>query len=166
MQVTPTVLVNNKNNNELYLHGHKRDLQHCKNILTITITITKFNQRRRYILWSRSQLLYCFSQYFSCSDMNSSNVVGHLNCFFLKVNLDQTKEAFIAVIQTCTLNVMFSLLTSTRNIIISGLGLGFMGLGLGFMSSGRNKNFILPLSPFCFAFLLRIFLWDWFVSHA
>ena len=24
------------NNNELYLHGHKRDLQHCKSILTIT----------------------------------------------------------------------------------------------------------------------------------
>ena len=27
---------NNNNNNELYLHGHKRDLQHCKSILTIT----------------------------------------------------------------------------------------------------------------------------------
>ena len=90
--------------------------------LTITITITKFNQRRRCILKSRSQLLYCFkihsAQYFSCSDMNSSNVVGHLNCFFLNVNLDQTKEAFITVIQTCTLNVMFSLLTCARNIII------------------------------------------------
>ena len=29
------------NNNELYLHGHKRDLQHCKSILTITITKSK-----------------------------------------------------------------------------------------------------------------------------
>ena len=26
----------NNNNNELYLHGHKRDLQHWKSILTIT----------------------------------------------------------------------------------------------------------------------------------
>ena len=29
-------LFNNNNNNELYLHGHKRGLQHCKSILTIT----------------------------------------------------------------------------------------------------------------------------------
>ena len=34
---------NNNKNNELYLHGHKRDLQHCKSILTITITKSKSN---------------------------------------------------------------------------------------------------------------------------
>ena len=49
--------------------------------------------------------------------MNSTNV-SHLNCFFLNVNLDQTKDTFIAIILTCTLNVVFSLLTSTGNIII------------------------------------------------
>ena len=32
----------NNNNNEVYLHGHKRELQHCKNMLTIT----KKNQDR------------------------------------------------------------------------------------------------------------------------
>ena len=31
------------NDNELNLHGHKRDLQHCKSILTITITKSKSN---------------------------------------------------------------------------------------------------------------------------
>ena len=50
--------------------------------------------------------------------MNSTNVVRHLNCFFLNVNLDQTKDTFIAIILTCTLNGVFSLLTSTGNIII------------------------------------------------
>ena len=35
--------LNNNNNNELYLHGHKRDLKHCKSILTITITKSKSN---------------------------------------------------------------------------------------------------------------------------
>ena len=49
--------------------------------------------------------------------MNSTNAT-HLNCFFLNVNLDQTKDAFIAIILTCALNVVFSLLTSTGNIII------------------------------------------------
>jgi len=33
--------VNNNNNAELYLHGHKRELQHCKSILRITATTTK-----------------------------------------------------------------------------------------------------------------------------
>ena len=32
---------NNNNNNELYLHGHKRELQHCKSILRITTTTRK-----------------------------------------------------------------------------------------------------------------------------
>ena len=30
------LIINNNSNNELYLHGHKRELQHCKSILTIT----------------------------------------------------------------------------------------------------------------------------------
>ena len=37
--------INNNNNNELYLHGHKRDLQHCKSILIITKS--KQPQRKR-----------------------------------------------------------------------------------------------------------------------
>ena len=49
--------------------------------------------------------------------MNSSNV-SHLSCFFLNVDLDQTKDTSIAIILTCTLNAVFSLLTSTGNIII------------------------------------------------
>lgn len=49
--------------------------------------------------------------------MNSTNV-SHLNCFFLNVNLDQTKDTFIAIILTCTLNVVFSLFTSTGNMVI------------------------------------------------
>ena len=57
------------------------------------------------------------AQYFSFSDMNRTNV-SHLNCFFLNVNLDQTKDTFMAIILTCTLNVVFSLLTSIGNVII------------------------------------------------
>lgn len=46
--------------------------------------------------------------------MNSTNVVRHLNC---KFGPDE-RLSFIAIILTCTLNGVFSLLTSTENIII------------------------------------------------
>ena len=49
--------------------------------------------------------------------MNGSSVI-HPNCFFLNVNLEQTKDTFIASILTCILNVIFSLLTSIGNAII------------------------------------------------
>ena len=49
--------------------------------------------------------------------MNGSSV-NHPNCFFLNVNLEQTKDTFIASLLTCALNVVFSLLTSTGNVII------------------------------------------------
>ncbi|XP_078368332.1 melanocyte-stimulating hormone receptor-like [Oculina patagonica] len=49
--------------------------------------------------------------------MNRTNV-SHINCFFLSVHLDQTKDTFIASILTCILNAVFSLLTSTGNVII------------------------------------------------
>ena len=50
-------------------------------------------------------------------NMNSTNL-SHLNCYFLDVNLEQTKDTFIASILTCILNAVFSLLTSTGNLII------------------------------------------------
>ncbi|XP_078368319.1 melanocyte-stimulating hormone receptor-like [Oculina patagonica] len=53
----------------------------------------------------------------SIFNMNSPNE-SHLSCYFLDVNLEQTKHTFIANIITCILNVLFSLLTSTGNFII------------------------------------------------
>ena len=44
--------------------------------------------------------------------------VSHLSCSFLDVNLEQTKDTFIASILICVLNPVFSLLTSTGNFII------------------------------------------------
>ena len=49
--------------------------------------------------------------------MNRTSV-SHLSCSFLDVNLEQTKDTFIASILTCILNPVFSLLTSTGNFII------------------------------------------------
>ncbi|XP_078364369.1 melanocyte-stimulating hormone receptor-like [Oculina patagonica] len=49
--------------------------------------------------------------------MNRSNA-SDINCFFLNVNLDKSKDTFIASIVTCILNAMFSLLSSTGNFII------------------------------------------------
>ena len=49
--------------------------------------------------------------------MNSTNE-SRLSCFFLDVNLEKTKDTFIAGIITCILNAVFSLLTSTGNFII------------------------------------------------
>ena len=40
------------------------------------------------------------------------------NCFFLSVNLERTHSALVASILTSILNVLFSLLTSTGNVII------------------------------------------------
>ncbi|XP_078364988.1 melanocyte-stimulating hormone receptor-like [Oculina patagonica] len=49
--------------------------------------------------------------------MNRSNVI-HPTCFFLTVNLEQTRGTFVASVVTCILNAVFSLLTSTGNVII------------------------------------------------
>ena len=49
--------------------------------------------------------------------MNKTSVI-HVNCFFLEVNVEKTKDTFIASIVTCILNAVFSLLTSTGNFII------------------------------------------------
>ena len=49
--------------------------------------------------------------------MNRTSEI-HLSCYFLDVNLEQTKDTFIASILTCILNTIFSLLTSTGNFII------------------------------------------------
>ena len=49
--------------------------------------------------------------------MNSTNL-SHLNCYFLDVNLEQTKDTFIASILSSILNAVFSILTSTGNLII------------------------------------------------
>ncbi len=49
--------------------------------------------------------------------MNRSNA-SRINCFFLNVNLEETHDAFIVGILTCVLNVLFSLITSTGNLII------------------------------------------------
>ena len=43
---------------------------------------------------------------------------SHLTCFFLDVNLDQTKDTYVAGILTCILNALFSLITVTGNSII------------------------------------------------
>ena len=50
LQVMNQLFKNNNNNNELYLHGHKRDLQHCKSILTITITKSKSNNNIKLMI--------------------------------------------------------------------------------------------------------------------
>ncbi|XP_078368322.1 adenosine receptor A2a-like [Oculina patagonica] len=49
--------------------------------------------------------------------MNRTNE-SNVSCYFLDVNLEQTKNTFIANILTCILNAVFSLLTSTGNFII------------------------------------------------
>jgi len=40
------------------------------------------------------------------------------SCFFLDINLDETKDVFIANILTCVLNVLFSLVTCMGNLVI------------------------------------------------
>ena len=49
--------------------------------------------------------------------MNRSSVI-YPNCFFLNVNLEQTKDTFIASVLTCILNAVFALLTTAGNVII------------------------------------------------
>ncbi|KAL9974804.1 hypothetical protein ACROYT_G011890 [Oculina patagonica] len=49
--------------------------------------------------------------------MNGSSIINP-NCFFLNVNLEQTKDTFIASVLTSILNTVFSLLTSTGNVVI------------------------------------------------
>ncbi|XP_078368320.1 melanocyte-stimulating hormone receptor-like [Oculina patagonica] len=49
--------------------------------------------------------------------MNSTKE-SRLSCSFLDVNLEQTKDTFIAGVITCILNAVFSLLTSTGNFTI------------------------------------------------
>ena len=49
--------------------------------------------------------------------MNFTNA-SQLNCAFLYVNFEQTDGTFIASILTCILNTVFSLFTSTGNLII------------------------------------------------
>ena len=49
--------------------------------------------------------------------MNFTNT-SQLNCAFLDVNFEQTDGTFIASILTCILNTVFSLFTSTGNLII------------------------------------------------
>ena len=46
------------------------------------------------------------------------NKTHPLACFFLDVNLEQTKNTFVASILTCILNAVFSLITSAGNFII------------------------------------------------
>jgi len=46
------------------------------------------------------------------------NKTHHLNCFFLDVNLEQTKNTNISDVLTCILNSVFSLVTSTGNALI------------------------------------------------
>ncbi len=41
-----------------------------------------------------------------------------LTCFFLDVNLEKTRDTFIASILTCILNAVFSVITVTGNFII------------------------------------------------
>ena len=43
---------------------------------------------------------------------------SHLTCFFLNVNLEQTKDTFMSGILSCILNALFSLITVTGNFII------------------------------------------------
>ncbi|XP_078368357.1 trace amine-associated receptor 7d-like [Oculina patagonica] len=49
--------------------------------------------------------------------MNKTSI-NHLSCFFLDVNLEKTKDTFIASILTCILNAVFSLITSAGNLVI------------------------------------------------
>jgi len=51
------------------------------------------------------------------SNMNRSSDIQP-NCFFLSVNLERTHNTVVASILTSILNVLFSLLTSTGNVII------------------------------------------------
>lgn len=53
----------------------------------------------------------------SCSSP-TMNETHHLTCSFLDINLDKTKETQAANIATCILNSLFSLMTSTGNLII------------------------------------------------
>ena len=50
--------------------------------------------------------------------MNKTHPTSNVKCFFLDVNLEQTKNTFIASILTCILNAVFSLLTVSGNFII------------------------------------------------
>ena len=50
--------------------------------------------------------------------MNKTHPSSNVKCFFLDVNLEQTKNTFIASILTCILNAVFSLLTVSGNFII------------------------------------------------
>ena len=49
--------------------------------------------------------------------MNRTQLTS-LTCFFLDVNLEQTKDTFIASILTCILNAVFSLITCMGNSVI------------------------------------------------
>ena len=49
--------------------------------------------------------------------MNRSSAI-HPNCFFLSVNVEQTQNTVVTSILTSILNAVFSLLTSTGNVII------------------------------------------------
>ncbi|XP_078368921.1 trace amine-associated receptor 7c-like [Oculina patagonica] len=49
--------------------------------------------------------------------MNKTSI-NHLSCSFLEVNWEKTKDAFIASILTCILNAVFSLITTTGNLVI------------------------------------------------
>ena len=50
-------------------------------------------------------------------NMNKTHL-NNLSCFYLDVNLEQTKNTLIAGILTCILNSVFSLITSTVNAVI------------------------------------------------
>ena len=51
-------------------------------------------------------------------NMDKTHPSSNVKCFYLDVNLEQTKNTFIASILTCILNVVFSLLTVSGNFII------------------------------------------------
>ena len=51
-------------------------------------------------------------------NMDKTHPSSNVKCFFLDVNLEQTKNTFIASILTCILNAVFSLLTVSGNFII------------------------------------------------
>ena len=51
-------------------------------------------------------------------NMDKTHPSSNVKCFFLDVNLEQTKNTFIASIVTCILNAVFSLLTVFGNFII------------------------------------------------
>ncbi|XP_078368880.1 trace amine-associated receptor 7e-like [Oculina patagonica] len=48
----------------------------------------------------------------------NKTTLSHLSCSFLDVNLEKTKDTFIASILTCVINAVFSLMTSSGNFII------------------------------------------------